>query len=145
MAFALSLRMGAQKLEQLIAWQRAHEFKIEIYRIAKSSPAAMREVEYRSQLFGAAASGESNVAEGFYRFAAADFARFLGMARASMGEARVRLLDGVDRGFFQRADCEEALRLADRAMACAVSLKTSLEPFMAKRSANQKKGRGPGT
>jgi len=75
----------------------------------------------------------------------ADFARFLAMARASMGEARTRLLDDVDRGFFQRSDCEAALKLADRAMACAVSLKTSLEPFVAKRSENAKKGRGPGT
>ena len=145
MPIALLAGMGAQKLEQLIAWQLAHEFKVEVYRIVNTSRAAVKELEYRSQLFGAAASGESNVAEGFYRFAAADFARFLGMARASMGEARVRLLDGVDRGFFERADCEEALRLADRAMACAVSLKTSLEPFMAKRSPNAKRGRGPGT
>jgi four helix bundle protein len=137
--------MGAKKLEELIAWQLAHEFKVEVYRVAKTSAAAMREVEYRSQLFGAAASGESNVAEGFYRFVPADFARFLAMARASMGEARVRLLDGVDRGYFSRTDCETALRLADRAMACAVSLKTSLEPYVAKRSERSKTGRGPGT
>jgi four helix bundle protein len=137
--------MGAKKLEELIAWQLAHEFKLEIYRVAKSSAAAMREVEYRSQLFGAAASGESNVAEGFYRYMPADFARFLLMARASMGEARVRLLDGIDRGFFERADCEAALKLADRAMACAVSLKTSLEPYTPKRSENGRKGRGPGS
>jgi four helix bundle protein len=137
--------MGAKKLEELIAWQLAHEFKLEVYRVAKTSKAAMNEVEYRSQLFGAAASGESNVAEGFYRFTPADFARFLLMARASMGEARLRLLDGVDRGFFQHADCEAALKLADRAMACAVSLRMSLEPFTPNRSEAAKKGRGPGT
>lgn len=135
--------MGAKKLEELIAWQLAHEFKVEVYRVAKTSAVAMREMEYRSQLFGAAASGESNVAEGFYRFVPADFARFLGMARASMGEARVRLLDGVDRGYFARTECEAALRLADRAMGCVVSLKLSLEPYMAKRSAAESKGRGP--
>lgn len=137
--------VGAKKLEELAAWQLAHQFKVEVYRVAKTSAAAMRELEYRSQLFGAAASGESNVAEGFYRYVPADFARFLHMARASIGEARVRLLDGVDRGFFARAECEAALKLADRAMGCVVSLKMSLEPYMAKRTENAKKGRGPGT
>ena len=136
--------MGAKKLEELIAWQLAHEFKVEVYRVAKTSVAAMREMEYRSQLFGAAASGESHVAEGFYRYVPADFARFLLIARASIGEARLRLLDGVDRGYFSRSDCEAALKLADRAMACAVSLKMSLEPYVAKRSENARKGRGPG-
>ena len=137
--------MGAKNLEELIAWKLAHQFKVEVYRVANTSAAAVRNLEYRNQLFGAAASGESNVAEGFYRFVPAEFARFLDMARASVGEARVRLLDGVDRGYFPAAECAEALKLADRSMKCAVSLKRSLRPFMAKRSANASKGRGPGT
>lgn len=128
--------MGAKTIEELVAWQLAHELKVEIYRIARTSPAAMQNFEYRNQLFGAAASGESNVAEGFYRFLPREFARFLDIARASMGEARVRLLDGVDRGYFPASECTAALKLAERAMGCAVALKKSLDRYQ---------GRGPGT
>jgi four helix bundle protein len=119
--------MGAKKLDDLIAFQLARDFKIEIYRIARAHPEATRNMEYRNQLFGAAASGESNVAEGYYRFAPAEFARFLGFARGSIGEAEVRLLDGVARGYFEEAECQEALRLAHRALGCVTALKTSLE------------------
>ena len=56
--------MGAKKLEELIAWQLAHEFKLEVYRVAKTSDAAMREIEYRSQLFGAVQMHETRVVAG---------------------------------------------------------------------------------
>ncbi len=133
MAIALLRGMGAKKLEELVAWQLARDFKVEVYGVVRAHTAAYRDLEYRGQLFGAAASGESNVAEGFYRFGPAEFARFLAFARGSIGEAEVRLRDGIDRGYFTEAECASALRLAHRALGCVTSLKRSLEAMKPKK------------
>ena len=90
--------MGVKKLEELTAWRVAREFKLEVYRVVRSSPAANGDLRLRSQLLEAVASVESNVAEGFERYSAGEFARFLSFSRASAREALVRLQDGVDPG-----------------------------------------------
>ena len=133
MPFALPARMGAKRLEELVAWQLAHEFKVEVYRLVRESAPASRDLDYRQQLMGAASSGEANVAEGFHRFAPAEFAQFLNIARGSLGEAKVRLTDGIDRGYFVAADCASAIALANRSLGCVTSLKLSLEPYITRR------------
>ena len=109
--------MGVKTLDELIAFQQASAFKIAVYAIVRKHPAADRDYRYRDQLFGAASSVEANIAEGWRRFGGPDMIRFMRYAVASLEEARVRLLDGVDRGFFDRAVCEEALRHAVRCSA----------------------------
>jgi four helix bundle protein len=125
--------MGAKRLEELVAWQLARQFKLEVYAIVKGSPDASRDLDYRQQLFGAAASGEANIAEGFHRFTLAEFAHFLAISRGSLGEAKVRLMDGVDRGYFTGPTCASALAIGNRAIACVTSLKVSLEPFITRK------------
>lgn len=107
MPLAVGFGMGAKRLEELVAWQLAHEFKVEAYRLVRASPSASRDSEYRQQLFAAAASGEANIAEGFHRFVPAEFAHFLNIARGSIGEAKVRLIDGIDRGISPRPTASE--------------------------------------
>ena len=128
--------MGAKRLEELMAFQLAREFKLAAYRIVEKSTRAKGDQRWRDQVLDAAASGEANVAEGFHRFGAAEFAHFLGIARASIGEAKVRLLDGADRGHYPAGDCRNAAVLADRAISCITKLKMSLEPYI--------KRKGPG-
>ncbi len=122
--------MGAKRLDDLRAWQAAHRFKLEVYGLVRRSMAACEDYRFKSQLYEAAASGESNVAEGFHRFVAGEFAHFLGFARASIGEAQVRLQDGVDRGYFTDAEAADCLKLGTEAMALVTALKTSLQPFI---------------
>lgn len=81
----------------------------------------------------AAASVESNVAEGFERYSAGEFARFLSFSRASAREALVRLQDGVDRGHFTPAEIAEGVELGNRAIAIITALKNSLGPFIGKK------------
>jgi four helix bundle protein len=125
--------MGVKRLEELRAWQVTRAFKLEVYRLLRGSPDASADFRFRSQLQEAVASGESNIAEGFHRFVAGEFAHFLGFARASIAEAQVRIQDGIDRGYFSALDATECLRLGIDAMALVTALKTSLQPYIARR------------
>ena len=93
---ALVPRMGVHSFHDLRAWQTARTFKLSAYRLSESGTLAT-DFKLRGQLCELAAS-VSHVAEGFGRFNPADFARFLGMARASLIAAQNHLQDAVDRG-----------------------------------------------
>lgn len=106
--------MGARTVEELTAYQIARELKLEVYRLVDRHPAARQDYRFRSQLFEAVASNEVNIAEGFRRFVPGEFAHFLSFARASLEEARLRLRDGIDRGYFDETACRRAFELSDR-------------------------------
>lgn len=127
------LHMGAKRLEELRAWQAARAFKLEVYRLLQTSAQARADFRFKSQLQEAVASGEANVAEGFHRFVAGEFAHFLGFARASIAEAQVRVQDGIDRGYFEASCTTDCLRLGQDAIALVTALKNSLQPFIATR------------
>jgi four helix bundle protein len=119
--------MGVKRLEDLIAFQQAVAFKREVYAIVTRHPAADRSFRYRDQLFGAASGVESNIAEGWRRVPGPDMIRFLRYATSSLEEARVRLLDGVDRGYFSRDLCAKALEHARRCGAATAGFIKSLD------------------
>lgn len=119
--------MGARRIEDLIAWQLAHAFKLEVYGLLKSTPAAMEDYRFRDQLRASAASVGMNIGEGFRRYRAREFSRYLTIALASLGEATLWLRDGVDRGHFPEGACDAALALARRCHIATVRLKHSLD------------------
>jgi four helix bundle protein len=108
-----------KRVDDLIAYQQAKAFRLAVYSIVRAHPAA---------LFDAAVGGESNLAEGWRRFGHPDMIRFYRYAMGSLEEAQVRLLDGVDRGFFTRPACADALRHAKRSSSATAALIKSLEP-----------------
>src|SRR5688572_21255398 len=87
--------MGAKCVEDLVAYQFAVEFKLEVYRLIHESPDASRSFKFRSQLEDAASGVEATISEGFYRCRPKEFALFLRYALASLGEAETRLQDGI--------------------------------------------------
>ena len=97
MRFAASDGMGVQRLEDLIAWQLAVKFKLEVYRLVSTSRTAQRDLGFRDQLFEAACGAEMTIAEGFARYSAGQMVQFFGYARASLAEAKRRLHDGASR------------------------------------------------
>ena len=119
--------MGVKRLEDLIAFQQAVAFKREVYAIVGKHPRADRSFRYRDQLFDAASGVESNIAEGWRRISEPDMIRFFRYATSSLEEARVRLLDGADRGYFNRNVCADALRHAARCGAATTNLIKSLD------------------
>lgn len=118
--------VGIERLEDLIAWQLADQFKRAVYEMIRASPGARADAHFREQLSAAAASAAMNIAEGFYRFSARDVARFMSVAVASLGEASQWLQDGVDRGHFTPQASEEALNLANRCRRTTLRFRSAL-------------------
>jgi len=95
-------REPARSFEDLIVWQKAHAFVLEVYRLTADFP---REEQYglTSQLRRAAVSIPANIAEGFKRRGKADKARLMNIAEGSLEEARYYLRLAGDLGYVRKA------------------------------------------
>jgi len=84
-------RPPAKSFEDLIVWQKAHQFVLSVYRISEGFP---RNETYglTSQLRRAAISIPANIAEGFKKRTRADKARFMNIAQGSLEECRYYLI-----------------------------------------------------
>jgi four helix bundle protein len=76
------------------------------------SPRAVRDGKFYAQLSDAASSVSSNVAEGFYRYNASEFAHFLRYSRGSLAEAERRLHAGVRKRYWPQASADVNLAIA---------------------------------
>jgi four helix bundle protein len=81
----------ALSFEDLVVWQKSHQFVLEIYKLTKSFP--------KEELFGltsqlprAAVSIPANIAEGFKKRGQLDKARFLNISQGSLEECRYYLI-----------------------------------------------------
>ena len=79
-------RMGAKSHDELNCWQLSVEFRDRVNALLATAP-FRRRFKYCNQLADAAESIPSNIAEGFYRFSHAEFARFLRVSLGSLDEA----------------------------------------------------------
>jgi four helix bundle protein len=110
-------RAPAKNLQDLIVWQKAHQFVLSVYRLTRTFP---REELYAltSQFRRAAVSIAANIAEGFRKRSRSDKARFMNMSQGSVEECRYYLIlaRDVDYGYDQRhvAQLEEVSKLLDR-------------------------------
>jgi four helix bundle protein len=96
-----------------------------------SGPAA-RDFDYRDQIRDAIASACRNMSEGFDRFRPTEFARFLEIARGSLGEVKDCLIDGRDRGYINDDQFERLFTLARRAQGTNTNLGKYLRECIAK-------------
>jgi four helix bundle protein len=85
----------AKSFEQLIVWQKAHQFVLGVYRFTDAFP---RSEIYglTSQLRRAAVSIPANIAEGFKKRGRPDKVRFLNIAQGSLEECRYYLILAKD-------------------------------------------------
>ncbi len=79
--------MSTRSFEQLIVWQKAHQYVLSIYKITKQFP--------KEELFGlvnqirrAAISIAANIAEGYIRIGSKDKLRFFNISQGSLEETR---------------------------------------------------------
>lgn len=79
--------MKIQKFEDIIAWQKAQDFAIEIYVAFRE----IRDWDFRNQICRASVSISNNIAEGFDRSSNADFKRFLFISLSSCSEVKSML------------------------------------------------------
>ena len=81
----------AKTFQDLVMWQKAHQFVLDVYKISENFP--KQEVYgLTSQLRRAAVSIPANIAEGFRKNGKADKARYLNIAQGSLEECRYYLL-----------------------------------------------------
>jgi four helix bundle protein len=85
----------ARSFQDLIVWQKAHQFVLEVYRFSSNFP--------KSELYGltsqfrrAAVSIPANIAEGFKKKGVADKLRFFNIAEGSLEECRYYLILAQD-------------------------------------------------
>ena len=88
---ARSPGMSVRSHRDLRAWQKADAVRRRVLQLTIQA-AAHRDFGFRDQAERAAASACRNLAEGFARHHHRDFARFVNISRASLGE----LLDSLD-------------------------------------------------
>jgi four helix bundle protein len=101
--------LPAKSFKDLIVWQKAHEFVLEVYKTTAPFP---RHETYglSSQMRRAAVSIAANIAEGFRKRGKADKARFLNTAEGSAEESHYYLLLARDLHY---ADTAALLKLLD--------------------------------
>jgi four helix bundle protein len=107
---------GVKRFEDLAAWRLA----VEVQTLADGLCArqrVVRDFKFRQQLADAAASAPRNIAEGFGRFGHAEFARFVGIARASEQEVLNHFRHALDSGYLAAEEfpgyetaCKRALK-----------------------------------
>ncbi|MFA7255756.1 MAG: four helix bundle protein [Candidatus Omnitrophota bacterium] len=95
--------------QELQVWQKAHRLVLLTYKVTKAFP---KEELYGlvSQLRRSAASIPTNIAEGYKRRGAKDYARFVNMADASLEETKYHLILARD---LEYMDLEHSRELAD--------------------------------
>ena len=89
------MRMPATRFEDLVVWQKAHQFVLATYRLSRTFP---RSETYglSSQFRRAAVSIAANIAEGFRKRGKADKLRFYNIAQGSIEESRYYLILAKD-------------------------------------------------
>src|SRR6185503_15040471 len=91
-------REPARSFQDLIVWQRAHQFVLSTYLLTENFP--------KNEIFGltsqfrrAAVSIPANIAEGFKKKGRADKGRFMNVAQGSLEECRYYLILARDLGY----------------------------------------------
>ena len=129
------------RIEDLIVWKLACEFEAGVIALLGASPPAVRDFKFASQLGDAASSVAANVAEGFYRYNASEFAQFLRYARGSLAEAEKWLATGVRKGYWNDAQLTTWRAIAARLGPALRGLHNSLLAA-AKRKKEERGGKG---
>ena len=99
---------SAKTFKDLIVWQKAHKFVLNIYSYTKNFP---KEEVYNltSQLRRASISIPANIVEGFKKRGYKDKARFMNIAQGSLEECRYYLILVQDLGYGSTSELNELL------------------------------------
>ena len=103
----------ANRFEDLDAWKVARELANLIYVLGRESGFS-RDYGFKDQIQRAAVSVMNNIAEGFERGSNKDFAKFLFIARGSVGEVRSMLYLALDQKYITEEQFKEAYPLCVR-------------------------------
>lgn len=94
--------MRIQKFEDIIAWQKAQNFAVDIYNTFSGS----KDFGFKDQVQRASVSISNNIAEGFDRLSDKEFVRFLYIALASCSEVKSMLYLSQKLGYTHQVQTE---------------------------------------
>jgi four helix bundle protein len=116
-----------QSYRELIAWQKAMSFVMDIYKATRTFP--------RDEVFGlasqtrrAAVAIPTNIAEGQARFTGNDFFYFLGRARGALVEVETQLMIAQNLGYVAPEEGEQLLSKASELGKILSGLIASIRP-----------------
>ena len=92
--------------QRVIAWQKAHDFVLTVYRMTKNFPEDEK-FGLTSQFRRAAVSIESNIAEGYKKLSKADKLRFFNIAQGSLEECRDYIILSLDLNYITEMEYNE--------------------------------------
>ncbi len=115
-----------QSHRDLIAWQKAMDLGLHVYRLTAAFPDTER-YGLVSQLRRASVSVPSNIAEGYGRGTTADYIRFLRSARGSLYEVDTQLLFSSRLGFLTQDQYVSVLEQINECGRILAALIRSLE------------------
>ena len=115
-----------ERFEDFIAWQKGRRLTAEIYKITSEGRFA-RDFGLRDQSRRASVSIMSNLAEGFERGGAAEFHRFITIAKGSCAELRAQLYVALDVGYLNETTFAGLMLLAIEVGQILGGLRTSVE------------------
>jgi four helix bundle protein len=90
----------------LIAWQKAREVVVEIYRVTNSGSFS-KDFGLRDQCRKSSVSVVSNIAEGFERKGNKEFVQFLWITLGSLGELQTQLYIASDIQYIQPSEADQ--------------------------------------
>ena len=96
-----------QSFKDIIAWQKAHSFVLQVYQATRLFPDEER-FGLCSQFQRAAVSIPANIAEGYRKLSQADKLRFLNISQGSLEECRYYILLAKDLNYIT-TDCYNEL------------------------------------
>lgn len=117
---------GWKDFRQIAAWQHARDLKLRVDEYLQR-PNVKNRYRLHDQLYAAARSGPSNIAEGFGKFGNKEFARYTKIAKASEVEVLNHLIDLLDQRLISEDEFLLAQQDAKRAINAAVGLIRYLE------------------
>jgi len=103
---------GIKTFREIVAWQKAHELVLEVYKVTKSFPLDER-FRLVDQICRAGISVPANIAEGFKRPTKNDSVHFYYIALASLEEVKYHLLLAKDLTYVDVKIYERLLATAD--------------------------------
>lgn len=116
--------MAIQKFEDIIAWQKAQDFAVEIYTVFGQ----LKDFGFKDQICRATISISNNIAEGFERSTDADFSRFLYIAIASNSEVKSMLYLALRLKYISKDKQNELLQQVNEIAKIIRGLLKSLQP-----------------
>lgn len=112
-------RQAARSFQDLIVWQKAHMFVLEIYRLTTRFP-KHELYGLTSQFRRAAVSVPANIAEGFRKRGLQDKARYLNIAEGSLEECRYYLILAADLRYAENLELQEQAEEVSKLLAAYI-------------------------